>query len=394
MNDERADAWISWSALAEPADGLACALVAALGPQEALAWLRGAVAHPRGAGGALIERVGDELESSILARLVEAAPRWAGRLDRAEAHVHRDHAARVGARILTPGDEAFPGALRDLGPAMPHALYVRGEADVAAMLADGIAVVGSRACTSYGSHVAAELSAAAIDRGRATVSGGAYGIDVVAHRAALAAGGPTLAVMAGGVDRWYPAGNSALLDAVCASGAVISEVPPGWAPHRSRFLTRNRLIATAAATVVVEAAHRSGALSTARHAAQLSRPVAAVPGPVTSAASGGCHRLIRDGVAVIATRFAEIDELCAPLEATREEGLEGESEGAGSFGSPGERAAFDAVGVRGATSSEVRIAAGLSPAEARRALARLQAQGQVVCADGRWNRVSKVRRTS
>jgi len=177
--------------------------------------------------------------------------------------------------------------------------------------ARSVAVVGARACTSYGEHVTAAMSAGLADAGWTVVSGGAYGIDAVAHRAALAAGGTTVAFLAGGVDRLYPAGNATLLAAIQESGgSLVSEVPPGSVPSKVRFLQRNRLIAAASrATVVVEAAWRSGALSTATHAAGLLRPVGAVPGPVTSAASAGCHRLLRDGCAVCVTDAAEALEL-------------------------------------------------------------------------------------
>jgi DNA processing protein len=147
------------------------------------------------------------------------------------------------------------------------------------------------------------------------VSGGAYGIDAAAHRGAVARGGRTVVALAGGVDRAYPAGNARLLDAVVeAGGALLSEVPPGSLPTKSRFLARNRLIAAAGrATVVVEAAWRSGAMSTAHHAARLLRPVGAVPGPVTSMASAGCHRLLREGVAVCVTDVAEVRELAGVI---------------------------------------------------------------------------------
>src|SRR5450756_1961145 len=158
------------------------------------------------------------------------------------------------------------------------------------------------------------MSAGLADAGWTVVSGGAYGIDAVAHRAALAAGGTTVAFLAGGVDRLYPAGNATLLAAIQESGgSLVSEVPPGSVPSKVRFLQRNRLIAAASrATVVVEAAWRSGALSTATHAAGLLRPVGAVPGPVTSAASAGCHRLLRDGCAVCVTDAADALPLRRP----------------------------------------------------------------------------------
>ncbi len=158
-----------------------------------------------------------------------------------------------------------------------------------------MAVVGSRASTAYGEHVAGEFGYQLAERGWTVVSGGAFGIDAAAHRGALAADGPTVAVLACGVDRPYPAANGALLHRIAESGLVVSEWPPGAAPHQHRFLVRNRLIAgLTRGTVVVEAAARSGATATANRAQKLGKQVMVVPGPVTSAMSVGCHELLRD----------------------------------------------------------------------------------------------------
>jgi DNA processing protein len=174
--------------------------------------------------------------------------------------------------------------------------------------------VGSRAATSYGGHMAGELAADLGERGWAVVSGGAYGIDAAAHRGALAAKGVTIAILACGVDYPYPAGHADLFAAIAAQGLVASEWPPGCRPARTRFLIRNRVIAAlAGGTVIVEAGERSGALNTARHAADLGKPLMAVPGPVTSAQSAGCHQIIREWGATCVTRAAEIIELLSPL---------------------------------------------------------------------------------
>jgi len=175
-------------------------------------------------------------------------------------------------------------------------------------------MVGSRAATSYGGHVAGEIAADLGERGWAVVSGGAYGIDAAAHRGALAAEAVTIAVLACGVDYPYPAGHADLFAAIAAQGLVVSEWPPGRHPARTRFLVRNRVIAAlGCGTVIVEAGERSGALNTARHAADLGKPLMAVPGPVTSAQSAGCHRIIRDWGASCVTRAADIIELLSPL---------------------------------------------------------------------------------
>jgi DNA processing protein len=175
-------------------------------------------------------------------------------------------------------------------------------------------MVGSRAATSYGGHVAGEIAADLGERGWAVVSGGAYGIDAAAHRGALAAEAVTIAVLACGVDYPYPAGHADLFAAIAAQGLVVSEWPPGRRPARTRFLVRNRVIAAlGCGTVIVEAGERSGALNTARHAANLGKPLMAVPGPVTSAQSAGCHRIIRDWGASCVTHAGDIIELLSPL---------------------------------------------------------------------------------
>jgi DNA processing protein len=172
--------------------------------------------------------------------------------------------------------------------------------------------VGARAATGYGEHVTIEASSGLVDRGFAIVSGAAYGIDGAAHRAALASRGTTIAVLAGGLDRFYPSGHEQMLTRIIDRGVVVAEVPPGTTPTKWRFLLRNRLIAAlGSATVVVEAGWRSGSLNTAGHAGTLGRPLGAVPGPVTSAASAGCHRLLREFAAVCVTTADEMAELAA-----------------------------------------------------------------------------------
>ena len=242
----------------------------------------------------------------------------AARRPTADPQADLDAAARSGVRLVAPESEDWPhfalGALDRTGlarlaeyrgegkrahslsgePIPPLALWVRGTGDLRSLAVRSVGMVGSRAATAYGEHVTAELAYALAGAGLVVVSGGAYGIDAAAHRATLAAGGDTVAVSAGGLDRPYPPGNARLFERVAAQGLLISESPPGCAPQRRRFLTRNRLIAAlSTGTVVIEAARRSGALNTAHHCRELGRPVMAVPGPVTSAMSAGCHDLIR-----------------------------------------------------------------------------------------------------
>src|SRR5215210_7526426 len=176
--------------------------------------------------------------------------------------------ASIGARVVVPGSDEWPEALDDLGHAAPLALWLRGPAELAAR---AVAVVGARACTAYGEHVAASIAAGLGDRGWTVVSGAAFGIDAAAHRGAMAVDGPTIAVLACGIDLAYPSAHDGLLERIRGSGLVVSELPPGCRPSKPRFLTRNRVIAALSrGTVVVEAALRSGAANTAGHAVGLS----------------------------------------------------------------------------------------------------------------------------
>ena len=224
---------------------------------------------------------------------------------------------RRGIRLLCPGDPEWPTGLDDLAArdADCFGLWARGPVPLGLATERAVAVVGTRAATDYGLGVAAELAAGLAERDWSVVSGLAFGIDAAAHRGALAARGTTIAVLACGADVAYPRGHRSLYDEIVATGLVVSEHPPGAAPQRSRFLVRNRLIAAlAAGTVVVEAAPRSGARSTARHAGDLFRHVMAVPGPVTSTLSAGCHQLLRDRPdAVLVTTTDEVLELVGPM---------------------------------------------------------------------------------
>lgn len=225
-----------------------------------------------------------------------------------------------GLRFLSPDEPGWPASLASLhgvvresrgGP--PLGLWVRGHIDAVGR-GRSVAVVGSRAATGYGSAVATEWAARFAEASVDVVSGAAYGIDAAAHRGCLAVGGTTVAVLACGCDQAYPKGNAALLERICDGGALVSEAAPGSPVTRSRFLTRNRLIAAlAAVTVVVEAGARSGALSTARWAQELNRTVAAVPGPVTSSLSLGPHQLLRETDAVLTSRPEEVVELVGDL---------------------------------------------------------------------------------
>jgi len=217
----------------------------------------------------------------------------------------------AGASFLTPEDPRWPVKVNQL-PSAPIALVVKGNVEI--LTHNSFSIVGTRKPTPYGIGVATEFATGFVDRGWDIVSGGAYGIDSAAHRGALVAEGRTIAVIASGVDLHYPSGNARLFDEICENGAIISEVMPGVAALPHRFLTRNRLIAALSdATLVVEAAFRSGSLRTARDAAELMRPVMAIPGPINAPTSDGCHRLIGERAAEIVTSVADAVELISAL---------------------------------------------------------------------------------
>ena len=210
------------------------------------------------------------------------------------------------ARLITPDDEDWPEQLNDLA-APPIGLILKG--NINALHQPSLAIVGTRNPTSYGARIAGEFAAGFADREWAIVSGGAYGIDSYAHKGALIAEGVTVAVVASGIDINYPAGNTRLFAEICESGAMVTEFMPGHKALPNRFLTRNRLIAALSkATLVVEAAFRSGSLRTARDAAEIFRPVMAIPGAITSPTSEGCHRLIGERAAEIVTSVADAVE--------------------------------------------------------------------------------------
>jgi DNA processing protein len=240
------------------------------------------------------------------------AARLAGyRLRASSADPRKDlaHVAAIGGRFVCPGDQEWPSQLDDLGDARPIGLWVRGRSDLRLWALGSVALVGARACTPYGAHMAATLAAGLAERGWVVVSGAAFGVDGAAHRGALAAGGATMAVLACGVDVAYPRGHAELIGRIVEQGVVIGELPPSDHPTRSRFILRNRVIAALTrGTVVVEAEYRSGSLVTARNAQRLGRFVMGVPGPATSGLSAGVHELLR-GEGVLVTDAAEISEL-------------------------------------------------------------------------------------
>ncbi|HWF70801.1 MAG TPA: DNA-processing protein DprA, partial [Mycobacterium sp.] len=299
MTDLTLRAWAYLSRVVEPPCAELAALVDRVGPVAAA------------------ERVRRGQVDDNLARHIEARRE----IDRAADDL--ELLARRGGRLITPHDDewpilAFTAFGSDAVAAKPHGrpplvLWAMGPARLCDTAQRAAAVVGTRAATSYGEQVAADLAAGLAEQDVAVVSGGAYGIDGAAHRAALAVEGVTVAVLAGGLDIPYPAGHSGLLHRIGSNGLLVTEYPPGVRPARHRFLTRNRLVAAfAGAAVVVEAGLRSGAANTAAWARALGRIVGAVPGPVTSSSSTGCHALLRAGAEVI-TRAEDIVELVGSI---------------------------------------------------------------------------------
>lgn len=296
-----------------------------------------------------------------------------------------ERAERLGLRFVVPGDPEWPtqvdgllgaGIVNDRG-GVPIGLWAKGPLRLDQM-GRAVAVVGARSATSYGAHVAADIAAGLARSGTYVVSGAALGIDRAAHRGALSAEGPTVAVLACGADRVYPAAHRELIAWIAEHGLVVSEAPPGGAPTRVRFLSRNRLIAAlSAGTVVVEAALRSGALSTAAWSERLGRPLMGVPGPVTSAQSQGIHERIRLGAAQLVTCADDVAELVAPAG----EALVGdrrEPPRPRDRFTVRQRQVLDAVPVsRGAGVDAVALGAGVGLREVQSTLLGLEARGWV-----------------
>lgn len=282
--------------VADPGDPVMGALLAVLPPAEVVA----ALTRGRFPGRAL----------AAVPALDRAVPRWAARLGGAPAEPLLDAWRGEGIRLVCPGEPEWPSQLDFLGEARPWGLWVRGSGDLRYVSLRSVSVVGTRAATAYGAHVCTEMAVSLAENGWTVISGGALGIDGCAHRGALAVDGPTVAVLASGVRAPYPRGHHQLFQRIANQGVLVSEWPPDHRPTKPGFLVRNRVIAALGrGTVVVEAALRSGALNTARHARDQHRPVMAVPGPVTSAMSAGCHDIIRDWGAVCVTSARDVIEL-------------------------------------------------------------------------------------
>lgn len=312
-------------------------------------------------------------------------------------------AAGAGAGLLIPEDEHWPRwsfAALDLAAergcrhvGQPLGLWVRGRRSLADMAERAVSVVGSRAATGYGEQLATEFGYGLSQAGFCVVSGAAYGIDGAAHRGSLAANGPTVAVLACGIDVAYPAGHARLLDDIADKGAVISEYAPGTPPARHRFLVRNRLIAAlSAGTVVVEAGRRSGARNTAATAAALGRVVMATPGPVTSAMSVGCHELLRLGDAELVSSVAEVIEMCGRIGDDLAEPADEQPRHVDGLGEEAKRV-YEALDLRAGRSAEaVSVDSGVPLDRVRALLPELEINGLAIRCEFGWQRFAGERR--
>jgi DNA processing protein len=254
-----------------------------------------------------------EVRDRLVAGEYSAASKIRERLIQSSGEKVLAEIAKAGAFILTPEDVDWPISLNDLA-APPIALLIKGQREYLPDLVNSISIVGTRNPTQYGVRIAGDFGVGVADHEWAVVSGGAIGIDAAAHKGCLVGEGVTVAVLGGGFNRNYPAVHEKLFAEISESGLLISEVMPDVPAIPHRFLTRNRLIAALSkSTVVVEAAFRSGSLRTARDAAEIFRPVLAVPGPINSPTSEGCHRLIAERVAELVSSISEVMELVKPI---------------------------------------------------------------------------------
>ncbi len=317
----------------------------------------------------------------------------AARLGSVDLGRELENADRLGVRFVIPGDAEWPAQVDDLHgveplqdrSGVPIGLWVKGPLRLD-HLKRSVAIVGSRSSTTYGDTVASDIAAGLGYAGLATVSGAAFGIDYAAHRGALSARAATIAVLACGPDRIYPQGHRQLLDHLGRHHAVVSEAPPGSAPHRIRFLARNRLIAAlTTGTVVVEAAARSGALNTLNWAQRLNRVTMAVPGPVTSASSVGVHEQIRSGAATLVTSGPDVLELVGAAGEHLTEVPRGPATSRDQLPVK-DRQVLDAVPVaQSAGTDSIAVVAGLGLIEVRKTLERLATKGMVAQDLGGWH---------
>ena len=306
MNEIDLKAAATWSLLCEPGDSMAGMLRRVIGIEESLFEIRRA----KSAKDILPLLQNDHFRApQFVSTLEESLECWQRRLSTVNVDKSLDVVFSLGGFLVSAQSRDWPVGLIDLGDSAPAVIWAIGNRDVL-QNQKTVSLVGARTSSAYGLEVTRDLARAAVSKDFIVVSGGALGIDAQAHKSTLDAGGQTIAVMAGGLNRLYPSKNLDLFEEIKQSGLLVSEMPPGTSPARWRFLQRNRLIAALGrATVVVEAGFRSGSINTAGHANELDRPVGAVPGPINSTRSAGCHRLIRERRAELIATPADLFEL-------------------------------------------------------------------------------------
>jgi DNA processing protein len=354
-DEEELHSRLVWHALVEPGDRIAGSLRLELGSSEALQ-----------------KFLSNDTASTELVpseELVRAYERWRPRYQEGMADGIVKTAASREMQVILPSDPRWPTTLNDLGVFSPALLWYRGNVGDFEKIDKTLGVVGSRVVSSYGQKVTAEIAALAVNEGATVVSGGALGVDAIAHRVTLSQSGSTVAVMAGSLDNLYPAGNWQLFDEIGRQGLLLSEMAPGSKPTRWRFLQRNRLIAAlSSAVVVTEAGWRSGSINTVNHANELGRRVFAIPGPITSPTSAGCNRIIRDHSAEI---LVEVSDL--PVEIGWRASILDETEILGSL----EKRLLDFMDRRARDLATLAKDSGLSTNEAQIAIGGLKLAGLV-----------------
>jgi len=308
--------------------------------------------------------------------LTECLETWRRRVKQADVFRSVEILRSIGGTLVTPQSSYWPEQLNDLQHGAPAALWLLGDSKLLLELSESVAVVGSRVVSEYGTAVTRDVVSTLVKDGKPIVSGGAIGIDAVAHQRTLELKGLTVVVMAGGIDRLYPAQNRNLFKQIAKTGLIISEVAPGVSPTKWRFLQRNRLIAALSqATVVIEAGFRSGTINTAGHANELGRPVGAVPGPINSVRSAGCHQLIKDGRAQLISVPSDLKELCGESDYFEKD-----------FTSLGhwELRALDSLGDQERSIAEISRVSGLTSFEAKTGLNRLAKLGLATPTSNGW----------
>lgn len=393
MNSQQSEANFSpfeiacaaWSAITEPGDEFAGYLRESLGVEQALL----AISH-QGLDEILqsLHQSGS-LEAGV-ARfanlrqvLSESKERYLPRINPKILNLNLALLKRLSGWLVTPRHQDWPSGLDDLGWGAPAALWGIGSRKALETLNRAVSIVGSRGASPYGEWVTLDFVAELVSRGYTVVSGGAYGIDGLAHNATLRVGGTTIAVMAGGIDRLYPSGHQSLFKEICQGGAIISEQAPGASPTKWRFLQRNRLIAALGnVTLIVEAGARSGSINTANHALSIGRPIGAIPGPITSSSSAGANRLISEGIAQLIAKPGDVAALAGDSNQLL---IEKDGDDLGGL----EQRALDAIGTRPAQASEIAKRAGLTSQELSIALGQLLLTGRISQRDGSYFKVKQ-----